>query len=70
MLKRGLKFLFKMFWVSLVIFCILYGLKCVINFGDSIIKNTDEKYQLSEPTEGAGTARRTSEAISLEDSDL
>jgi len=69
-LKRGIKFLFTMFWVALVIFCILYGIKCVLDFGDSIIKNTDEKYELSEPTEDAATAQRASEAISLDGSDL
>lgn len=70
MLKRGIKFLFTMFWVALVAGCILYAIKYAVDLGDQMIKNTDEKYELSEPTEGAGTARRASEAISLEGSDL
>lgn len=69
-LKRGIKFLFKMFWVALIAGCILYAVKSAIDLGDEMIKNTDEKYEYSEPTEGAGTAQRASEAISLDGSDL
>lgn len=68
--KRLISIAVVLVFISLIIAGVLYGIKQAVNLGDTINDNTNEKYEHSEPTDGAAiTGRRASEAIcSLEDS--
>ena len=51
MLKRGIKFLLLLIAVALVVGCVLYAVKSAVDLGDSIIKNTEQKYEYSNPNQ-------------------